>query len=533
MKEFVLKFVLPFLIGIFILTDLMKRDDSILFNFFNSYYGELEITSQVDGLNITINEKNMGIIKKGEVFKYEFNSAEGSGDMGRHEIIFQKDIDANKEYYLETSCYLLDEELKNKEIEKIDITSPYYDYYENKDYKTTYERVNIRLKRAVLLKQSGLIKEVKLKHNGSYHMSYDDENLYILSRASTSMYKKAKQEKIDGDFLEIYNLKNLNLVSETKLGESDDMFGDYTSVVVNENYIYAGTYKQYVEYIKKEDLSLNKPKKVLNRQGYRGQINSIKTYKDYVFTLDEGGAVCVYKNNKYLYTIHTHSMVSKLYYKLEDKKFGSVFDLLVHKNIIYISNDLGMIYKFKLNDKMSDFLGAMNTIEYEKEYEKYVADDIPSMLIYKDRYLLFSREYGGLNMYDTKLKRMVYKKKTLYSKDIQYSKMFKEDVDMTKSTNIYRMLIYKDNLIFSEVNDEIIVYNFTKNKIIHRYSGVSGSMFEMMVYNDTLISLSSDGKLYVWDLHLLKQYDANESDLKKIEKQNIKRVDALYKKFNI
>jgi len=497
MIKLTLGFFAPLLIIYFSLvnTDIFK----------STYYGELKITSQMDGLSITINEKKVGTTKKGTTFKYEFESEDGSGDMGWHKIIFQKDINASHEYYLKTSCYFTDEEIKNKEIELIDLISPYYDYMKNKDFRTTYERVKLRTKRAVLLKQTALLKEKKLQHNSSFHFDIDDKYIYILSRANSSTYSQKKAESSDAEYLEVYDIDSLKLVEHIKLKETSDMFGFYNSLHVDNNYIYFGTYSTNGMYILKKELfdkilTRQKVRKQILKAKHDGRVNSIRTYKKYTFTLGEAGIVSVFKNNEYLYKIDTKRYRSKNYKKLDDKKLDSIFDLVVHKNIIYISNDIGGINMFELNDKKVKFIGGFVTFEYNEEKKNYNADDIPVMLIYKDRYLLFSREYGGLNMYDTKQKGMVYEKKTLYPKDIQYSELLKKDIDITKATNIYRMLVYKDNLIFTEVNDEIIIFNFKQDKIIHKFAGTSGDIFDIKVHKDKLISLSSDGKLYIWDL---------------------------------
>lgn len=518
MKGFVLKFVLPVALFLFVISDLSKSDESVIKEIIQPYHGEIEITSQVDGLNLTIDEKVLGVLKKGEVFKYKFKNEDGSGDFGWHEIILQKDIDEEKEYYLLTESYVSEDELKKKEIEKIEVMPPEYDWRKQKAYNEFAKRIEVRYKRDVLLKKTGLIKEVKLQHNGSYHMAYDEKNIYILSRASSTMYKKSQQEKVDGEFLEVYDLETLQLQHHEKIGQSKDTFGLTTSIGVNDRLVYVGTYIPNVIYIDKKNIKKTKPRKVLQSIGHAGKINAIKNYKEYTFVLDEGGNVSVYKNSQYLYSLKTEFYTSKRYQKLEDKKFGSVFDLLVHKGIIYISNDIGTIYKFRLNDKKAEFVGGFETYEYDKEKDSYHADDIPDMLMYKDRYLLFSREYKGLSMYDTKLNKMVYEKKNLYPKDVRYSELFKEEVDLTKSTNIDRMLIYKDNLIFSEVDEEIVVYSFSKQMIIHKFRGVSADVFDIMVYKDRLISLGSDGKLYVWDLNILKQYEGDMDALKKMIK---------------
>jgi WD40 repeat protein len=99
---------------------------------------------------------------------------------------------------------------------------------------------------------------------------------------------------------------------------------------------------------------------------------------------------------------------------------------------------------------------------------------------------------------------MVYEHKNLYPKSTYYSELFKEEIDDTKSTDIYRMELYKHYLLFTEVADRIVAYDFEQGKIVHFFEGSSDAIFDLAVYQDQLISLSCDGVLYVWDLKVLK-----------------------------
>ena len=68
------------------------------------------------------------------------------------------------------------------------------------------------------------------------------------------------------------------------------------------------------------------------------------------------------------------------------------------------------------------------------------------------------------------------------------------------------MVFYQDNLIFSEVNTNsnfIYVYNLKSKKIIYKYKGHIGNITDMFIKDDSLISLSSDGYIYKWDLSVL------------------------------
>lgn len=63
------------------------------------------------------------------------------------------------------------------------------------------------------------------------------------------------------------------------------------------------------------------------------------------------------------------------------------------------------------------------------------------------------------------------------------------------------MLVFKDNLIFTEGSNKIFVYNLLENEITNTFEGLSDNVFELIIDENRLISLGSDGKIYVWDLN--------------------------------
>lgn len=65
------------------------------------------------------------------------------------------------------------------------------------------------------------------------------------------------------------------------------------------------------------------------------------------------------------------------------------------------------------------------------------------------------------------------------------------------------MLMFKDNLIFTEGKDKIFIYSLIKNEIIHIFEGLSDDVFELIIDENRLISLGSDGKIYIWDLNII------------------------------
>lgn len=470
------------------------------FSFLNAstnYFGKLEVTSMIDNLSITIDEKPVGIINKNKKFVYEFKTLKGSGDFGHHKIIFHKNIDEEKEYYLKTTSYFSENDLKNREINRIDLITDDF----NQGYKTTYERVKIRTKPEILLKKSGLIEEIKLQHNTSYFMTKDKENLYVLSKGSSTLYEKSKIEK-DAEYLEIYDLKTLKLKNHIKIGENKTTFGLYSSIYVDENNLYLGTYSGYVISISKENIENFNLNNKLKNSEIDVKVNKIKSIDGYLFVLYENGNFKVYKENKYLYTIKTKDFVKTDDYKLDSNKFGSLFDIEFKDNVVYISNDLGIIYTFRFENEKISFINAIETAEFDSQKDLDIADDINSMEFYKDN-LLFSREYRGLNSYDTNKSEISFEKKGLFPTNIKYSEILKEHIDLTKTTDIYKMLMFKDNLIFTEGKDKIFIYSLIKNEIIHTFEGLSDDVFELIIDENRLISLGSDGKIYIWDLNII------------------------------
>jgi len=237
-----------------------------------SYHGEVLITSQVKGLSIIINEKVAGTTKTGETFKYQFKNETGSGSWGRQEIIFHKDVDADSEYFLQLELYISEDQVDKKEIEKIDVIAPDYDYRKNKDFKTSYERISIRTKRGVLRKKTGLIKEVKLKHNRSSVMTKDDRSLFVLSRASTNMYSQSSNESKNCEYMEVYDLESIQLRYHIELGGNEDLFTYYTSIAVNDDYVYVGTRGPvpHVMFSLKKDMFIFKDRYLLFAREYKG-----------------------------------------------------------------------------------------------------------------------------------------------------------------------------------------------------------------------------------------------------------------------
>lgn len=124
------------------------------------------------------------------------------------------------------------------------------------------------------------------------------------------------------------------------------------------------------------------------------KINKIASFDGYLFVLYENGNFKVYKENRYLYTFKTKNLVKTDDYKLDSNKFGSLFDIEFRDKVLYLSNDLGIIFKFRFENGKNTFINAIETVEYDRQKDLDIADDIKSMEFYKDN-LFFAREYRG------------------------------------------------------------------------------------------------------------------------------------------
>jgi len=470
---------------------------------FPTYYGEVLITSQVDGLSIIIDEKKVGKTRTDAPFRYRFKNP-GQVTEGRHGVVFQKDIDPEREYYLEKWVSISDEQIEKKEAVKISVFAADYDVMKNGDFDHASDRVTLRTKRDVLRKRTGLVKEVKLKHGDTYSMAMDDNRLYVISRDYSEFSEETGNE--NAEYLEIVDLETLRFKDDIKLNQRDSSLS-YEGIAANDNYIYISARSSYTDvmYSTKKEMFGKKYRDYLITKDLRERITAIRLYNDYVFALDERGNVAVYKNHTFLYTLHTRALFKGKNDTLKDKRFGAVYDLVVHNGVIYISNSIEMVFMYKLNDEKPELLGRIERTHYNENTKEYYAVNIRAMRVYQDRFLLYSTEYMGLSCYDTQTGNMVYEYKNLHPASSVYSDALKKEIDDTKRTDIHTMVLYNHYLIFSEGADLIEVYDLDKNKIVHTYEGANGRILALDTHKDQLISLSGEGVVYIWDLKVLER----------------------------
>lgn len=469
--------------------------------------GVLILNSQMAGLKITIDEEELGLSEKNSTKKFlleEYGTAKG----GSHEITLQKDINKTHEWYF------YDRFSFSKYVDVKEYPKKYINIFTTKIEQKTYPPINFqihkRMKPDVLAQKTGLIKKIKLQHNGSWHMSIDDKYIYVLTNANKKLWSKKNREENTGEFLEIYDIHTYKLQEVVKLGEMGRYFNNFQGLTTDENFIYIGTRKAYTIYYNK--LNIKNPyvkrKGILNGadikfkngdsivNGYDrhdAKISNVKIYSKNLFTISDDGKVGVYEkfiDGKFHFKamLDTKHHYPPNYFKLKDRRFGNIFDLVVHKNIVYISGDVGVIFKFDLSYENPKFIGLIDTIYYDKEYKCFRGHDIDSMQIYKGRYLLFTNWYDGLSMYDTQTNKMVFAKKNL-----------KKQFGSNTSIDIYKFLLYKDSVVFTESKPEVMVYSLSKDKLTHRFLGMHEDVSDIEILDKRVFALSA-GELYVFSL---------------------------------
>jgi len=521
MKNFSLSFILP-IVMIFLFAYLMQYVLDMPENSKSEKNGVLILNSQMAGLKITIDEESVGLSEQNITQKFLLEK-DGTAKSGSHEVSLQKDINKTHEWYLHdrfSFSKYVDVKEYPKEYLNIFITKP-----EQKTYPPINFQIHKRIKPDVLAHKTGLITKIKLQHNSSWHMHCDSKNIYVISTASEKLWSKKMREKESGEFLEIYDIKSYKLKEVVKLGEESSPFNYFQGLTSDENFIYIGTLSAYTIFYDNLNSKNYRVKKrgILNgsdikfksgeslSNGYDRHekvVSNVKIYGKNLFTISEDGKVGVYEklsDNKYHFRamLDTKRHYPPNYFKLKDRRFGNIFDLVVHKNILYISSDIGVIFKFDLSSQTPKFAGVIDTIYYDDEYKCYIGHDISSMQIYKERYLLFSNWYNGLSMYDTQKNEMVFAKKNLYPKERSYSELFKKEFDTTKTTDIYKFLIYKDTIIFTELKPQVVVYSLSKKRITHKFLGIEYDVSDIGIDEDRLFALSAN-EVYVYDLKSIR-----------------------------
>jgi len=357
---------------------------------------------------------------------------------------------------------------------------------------------------------------VKMQNNDSWNMAHDERYIYALTRN----YEQ-KSYKI-----EIYDKKSLKFIKSKQISIAKSFTKNYKrayikiankpiSIEVSDKYIYIGTKQNIIFYDKKTlnivsgyeivppDIWYDEKEKIYFAR--TNDITDFTKYKDYIIAYGEGDNIYIFKDDKVVRTINIKKDYPKNITKIHDYFEGTrINSVLVHQNKLYAGNWRGFVNIYDL--KSGKFLDQISTIGFDKEYGYVTADDIEYILVYKDRWVYMACDFEGLLILDTKTKKLK-KIKTLFEKQRAYSELFKKHYENTKSTSIYRMVFYKDNLIFSEVNmnqNYLYVYNLKTNKIIDTFKKHTGDITSMFIEDGILFGLSSKGYIYKWDLEMLE-----------------------------
>lgn len=315
-------------------------------------------------------------------------------------------------------------------------------------------------------------------------MAWDEDKVYIITWDDKKYF-----------YLEIYDKKSLQFIAIKRIYDVLSV----PSVGVDSNNIYIGNINIQVF-----------DKKTLQAKGKlydaKEKVSNIKSYKNYIIAYGEGNQIVVYKDKNLIYSINQKQNYPPNITQIKDYwDYNRVNDVAVLEDILYTANYRGFINMYDF--QTGKFLKQINTIKFEKEWGYIVGNNIQDISVYEDRYIYFSIDYEGLMILDTKTNELK-NIKTLFPKKIEYNQLFKQDIDMTKGTDIFQLLFYRNNLIFSEVSHNeknVYVYNLDKKEIVHTFKGYAkNDITEMFIDDDRLIGLGDNGYIFEWDLNRVK-----------------------------
>lgn len=462
------------------------------------HYGTLILSSEIEGLPIYIDEKQVGVTQKGpQSFSLPTVGVYGKAD---HEVVVQKEIDATHEYYFyQTFAFNRYIDVEENPIKKIALFSflP-----ANDTFPPINHAIDIRLKPELLAKKTGLVQSMKLRHNHAWHMAQDESRIYVLSKADKDLYRKSKNEAVEGEFIEVYDKETFAFIDQRQLSFENDTFSTYCSVAVDEDTIYIGDRNAQLLRLNKQSLEPSRDSEKIN--GFPEAVLGLVTYKDYLIAYGEGDRIAVFKANELLYSIDEKQNYPHNIEEIHDYwEYNRINSVAVHNGVLYATNWRGFVNAYALED--GHFIRQINSIKFEEEWGYVVGPDIEASAIYQDRYLYFSIDYKGVLIIDTQTGK-ISNIETLFPKKIVYSELVKEDLDMTKKTDIYKMLFYRHFLIFSEVNalqEFVYAYDLESGRIVHTFQGHQGDITELFLNGNHLTGLSHEGMLYRWDLSRL------------------------------
>lgn len=466
------------------------------------HYGTLILSSEIEGLPIYINEKLVGVTQK-EAQSFDLPAVGVFGEAD-HEIVVQKEIDATHEYYFRNDFafnrYI---DVEKNPIKHIALfSSP----PQNDTYPPINHVIGKRLKPDLLARQTGLVQNMKLKHNSAWNMAQDEKHIYVLSKASKDLYRKSQNEEVEGEFVEVYDKETFTFIDQRQLSFKNGTFDRYCSIAVDTDTIYIGDDNAHLLRLNKQSLT---PAEQEQPAGLPEKISGLKTYKDYLIAYGEGDKIAVFKAGKLLHTINEKENYPPNIKEIHDYwEYNRINSVTIHNDVLYATNYRAFINAYALEDGRP--LGQINTIEFEEEWGYVVGRNIDAGALYQDRYLYFSIDYNGLLILDTQTGK-VSRIQTVFPKEIVYSDLLKDNIDMTKNSDIYKMHFYRHLLLFSEVNalnNHVYAYDLDSSQIVHTFEGHQGDITEIFLQGNRLTGLSHEGRLYQWDLTVL---DKNRS----------------------
>ncbi len=462
------------------------------------HYGTLILSSEIEGLPIYIDEKQVGVTQKEpQSFRLPTVGVYGKAD---HEVVVQKEIDATHEYYFyQTFAFNRYIDVEENPIKEIALfSSP----PANDSFPPINHAIDIRLKPELLAKQTGLVQSLKLKHNQAWNMAQDESRIYVLSRADKDLNRQSKNEGVEGEFIEIYDKETFAFIGQRQLSFENDTFSTFCAIAVDDDWLYIGDRNAQLLRLNKQSLEPGRDSDVL--AGFLGEVSGLATYKDDLIAYDDGDRLAVFRAGKLLYTLDEKENYPHNITEIHDySDYNRINSVVVHNGVLYATNWRGFINAYALED--GHFIRQINIIKFEEEWGYVVGPRIEASAIYQDRYLYFSIDYEGVLILDTQTGK-ISTIETLFPKEIVYSELVKEDLDMTKKTDIYKMVFYRHFLVFSEVNaldNFVYAYDLESGRIVHRFQGHQGDITELFLHGDRLTGLSHEGMLYRWDLSVL------------------------------
>jgi len=364
MKRFLYYCLIPLAGAILLLTQINTKEESA-----KQHYGTLTLSSEIEGLPIYIDEKLVGETRKEiQTFALPAVGVYGEAD---HEVVVQKEIDSTHEYYFRTEFsfnrYIDVQENPIKQI-ALFISPP-----QNETYPPINQSINKRLKPHLLAKQTGLVREMKLKHNSAWNMTCDEKRIYILTRARKDLFRTSQNEEVEGEFVEVYDKETFAFIDQKQLSFENDTFSRFGSIAVADDTIYIGADNAHLLRLDKQTLAPKRKPEHLT--GFTDKISGLKTYKDYLIAFGEGDRIAVFKADKLLYIIDEKKNYPDNITEIHDySDYNRVNSVTIHNDVLYATNFRAFINAYTLENGRP--LGQINTIKFEKEWDYVVGRNI-------------------------------------------------------------------------------------------------------------------------------------------------------------